>query len=688
MLKNWKIYFLIKHSSLFDPAYYLQNYPDVRKADIDPLMNFVKNGWKEGRNPSNKFDTKYYLETYPDVKKAGINPLYHYLKYGQVEGRVSQQVYTIQTLQPQAARMLQKVARAWHEGGTRLVWQKVRRKLSRTFLHSNNSFAKEQIESAFGALSNEPPSLEKLRYKPLITVLIPTYNTPVQYLIAAVDSVRHQFYPHWEICICDDASTNRATCDELHKIAESDTRIKLVSLPKNSGISAATNKAAEIGQGEFFTLLDHDDQLTTNALYEIVQALNENDCIDVIYSDQDKIDALGVPLHEPFFKPDWSPIFLRSVMYVGHLLVVKRELFKRLNGMNSLFDGVQDYEFMLRASETNPRVKHIPKILYQWRKIPGSIAMGVDEKGDKIEILQVRAVNEHLTRLGVLSVAVKHPKHRHRVLVQPKPRENHPLVSIIILTKDAPQHIGRCLQSILKRTTYPNYEVIVIDNGTTDPNALKILKNNKVKVVLFPEKFNYPKANNIGVQNSQGKFIILLNNDMKVITPDWIEQLLFYCKSPDVGVVGPLLLYPDRTVQHAGVVLGLRGTADHVMRHFPSDSDGYAGSLSCPREVSAVTGACLMIKRCDYLEGGGLSEYYGTHYQDVDLCLRVLTNSKSNLYVPHAVLIHYENSTRGNFYDHMDRALLLDTWGDLITKGDPFYNSNFSLDNQIFYEMK
>jgi GT2 family glycosyltransferase len=543
------------------------------------------------------------------------------------------------------------------------------------------------IQLSDAVLPVEQPSLESLRYQPLISVLIPVYNTPVNYLIAAIDSVRHQFYPHWEICICDDASSSKATRNELRKIARSDARIKVVFSQTNGGISVSTNKASEIAQGEFFAFLDHDDELTANALYEMVKAINEDESADVLYSDEDKIDANGIA-HEPFFKPDWSAVFFRSVMYVGHLLVVKRGLFQRVNGMNSQFDGVQDYEFMLRVSEITPRVKHVPLILYHWRKIPGSIAMGIDEKGDKIEFLQARAVNEHLSRLGILAIATRHPRHRHRVLVQPKPRKNHPLVSIIILTKDAPQHIGRCLQSVFENTTYPNYEVIIVDNGTTDPDALRILKDNLVKVVSFQEKFNYSKANNAGVQYSQGEFLILLNNDTEVITPDWIEQLLFYCELPDVGAVGPLLLYPDRTVQHAGVVLGFRGTADHVMRHFPSDSDGYAGSLSCPREVSAVTGACLMIKRSDYLNGGGLLEYYESHYQDVDLCLRLLANGKHNLYVSHAVLIHYEGSTRGKFYDHMDRALLLDTWEDLIAKGDSFYNPNFTLANSGFYTIK
>ena len=681
---------LIDSSGLFDEQWYLANNPDVDPVKVNPLLHYLREGGLKGRDPGPNFWSGWYLDTYEDVRKAGINPLVHYLKHGKDEGRETQPGYTIQPLKlwvAPAVPLWQKAVLAWREGGARLVWQKVRHKFSHTLFKSNIPLSETNVGSFLSGLPIEPPNLEGLRYQPLISVLMPTYNTPVQHLIAAVDSVRHQFYPRWEICICDDASSSKETIDELSKIAESDARIKVVFSPTNGGISAATNKAAGIAQGDYFALLDHDDEMTSDALYEIVKSINEDEDVVALYSDQDKIDANGTP-HEPFFKPDWSPVFFRSVMYVGHLLVVKRELFKRVNGMNSQFDGIQDYEFMLRVSETSSNVKHIPKILYHWRKIPGSVAMGLDEKGDKIEILQVRAVNEHLSRLGVRSIATQHPKHRHRVLVQPKPRESYPLVSIIILTKDAPEHIGRCLQSVFERTTYSNYEVIVVDNGTTDLEALKALKDYSVKVIPFHENFNFSKANNIGVQNSQGEFIVLLNNDTEIITRDWIENLLVYCEFPDVGTVGPLLLYPNRTVQHAGIVLGIRGTADHVMRNFPSDSDGYAGSLSCPREVSAVTGACLMIKRSDYLDKGGLLEYYSTHYQDVDLCLRVLVNGKSNLFVPHAVLIHYEGSTRGKYYDYMDRALLLDTWGELIAKGDRFYNPNFTLTNQKFYVIK
>lgn len=661
---------LVVSSRLFDRQWYLKNNPDVARSNVNPLHHYLENGGVEGRDPGPNFSSNWYLENYEDVRERGINPLLHYLKYGRQEGRSIQRSHNIFSLKPLSP-------------GARIL-QKIRNRFKHPLSFLNIPYTRSTGSTAQPV---EPVDLERLHYRPLISVLIPTYNTPVKYLVAAVNSVRNQLYPHWEICICDDASSSRATLEELRKIAGQDARITVLFSQENTGISGATNKAAEIAKGAFFALLDHDDELTANALYEMVLALNQDQGIEILYSDQDKIDKVGVT-DEPFFKPDWSPELLRSVMYIGHLLVVKRDVFKRANGLNSEFDGVQDFEFMLRVSEMTSKIKHIPQVLYHWRKIPGSVAFGLDEKGDKIETLQVKAVNEHFSRLGIHAIAAQHPRHRHRIFVQPGQRENHPLVSIIILTKDMPEHIGRSLQSIFQKTVYPNYEVVVVDNGTTDRDALQILREHPVKRVEFNEKFNYARCNNLGARNSQGEFLIFLNNDTEVLTPNWIEQLLFYCEFADVGAVGPLLVYPDRTVQHAGVVLGLRGTADHIMRHFPNDSDGYAGSLSSPREVSAVTGACLMIKRNDFLMEGGFQEYYDTHYQDVDLCLHLRAKGKRNLYVPHAVLIHYESSSRGKFYDHLDKGLLLDIWGDLIAKGDPYYNPNFSLDNQNFYVVK
>ncbi|MDH3689953.1 MAG: glycosyltransferase [Gammaproteobacteria bacterium] len=519
--------------------------------------------------------------------------------------------------------------------------------------------------------------IDHFAHKPLISVLMPVYNTPERLLRHAIESVRGQLYPNWELCIADDGSTAAHVGYILDEYEKLDSRIKVVRRAVNGHISAATNTAMQMAQGEFVALLDHDDELTEDALFENVKLLNREPGTDVIYSDQDKIESNGSS-SEPFHKPDWSPELLRGVMYVGHLLVLRRKLAEKVGGFDSNFDKVQDFEFLLRVSEVTNRIKHIPKILYHWRKVPGSLAQGSKEKSE-IPKLQSEAVNAHLRRCGVPGVAKPHPTIGHRLTIYPEPRETWPLVSILIPTKDAPQHLGRCLQSIFSRTTYKNFEVVVIDNDSTDPEALVILKKFPIQIVPFPGPFNFSRANNLGAEQSRGEYLILLNNDTEVVTPDWIEILMFHLELPNVAAVGPLLTYPDNTVQHAGVVLGFRGTADHVMRGLPKDSDGYAGSLSCTREVSAVTGACMMIRRDEYIKGGGMVEDYSTHYQDVDLCQRLIAGGHRILFTPRAHLIHHEGKTRGRFYDHMDRALLLDTCGDVIAQGDPYYNVNFSL---------
>lgn len=584
--------------------------------------------------------------------------------------------------------------RASTEGGfislLRKTFEEGRRNGYRYLLHQvRGIFSTAQVydlgllEQSHGAVAEAELHLAERQTKtlpssPLISVLIATHNSPPRFLRRAIESVRNQSYQNWEICICDDGSISGETLEVLEESENLDPRIQVEFLEKNQGISIATNRAAMSASGEYLAFLDHDDELHPEALYEVVKALNEDAAYDVIYTDQDKITANEI-VTETFYKPDWSPIYLRHVMYIGHLLVVRRKLFEKLTGFDTRFDKVQDYEFMLRVAETKASVKHISAPLYHWRSIPGSIAFGPDEK-DGIEESQQAAVQNHLSRVDIRANVTIHPTHRHRLILLPPSDVDTPLVSIIIPTKDAPELIGPCLESIFKQTTYPNYEVVVVDNNTTDEQARFILSKHPIKIVEFDLPFNYSKANNLGVENASGEYIILLNNDTEIVTPDWIEILLFYLQQPQVGVVGPMLIYPDRTVQHAGVVLGIRGTADHIMRGYPSDADGYAGSLSCPREVSAVTGACMMARRNDFLRLGGMQDYYATHYQDLDFCLRLSANGSRAVYVPYAVVIHHEGPSRGSFYDQIDRVLLLDTWGSSIAQGDPFYNPNFSLD--------
>lgn len=617
-------------NQLFDPLYYLNRYPDVRAAGTNPLIHFVETGAREGRRPSPRFDPDFYLEEYPDVRQTGMPALANFLQHG-----------------VEAGRAVNRFRLPVHVG--------------------------QKIPAA--RLAEMEAEIKLFQWHPKISVLTPVYNQTAHLLERMIASVEAQVYTNWELCLADDGSTSAETIQTLKRhINPRGGKINVAFLGRNLGIAGATNAALYLSSGDFVAMLDHDDELAPDALLEIAKALNDDPDVDAIYSDEDKLSPDGW-LDQPFYKPDWSPEFFRQVMYVGHLLCVRRSLAIEVRGMDSRFNGVQDFDFMLRVSERTGRIRHIPRILYHWRSIPGSLARGVDEKRD-IGALQARAVSAHLDRCRVPARAERHLSLPHRLAIRPLARREHPRVSIIIPTRDQHKLLGACLRSIFEKTTYPDFEVILVDNGTTDREALRLFEQYRVAVVPFPGPFNYSRANNLGARKAGGEYLVLLNNDTEVITPGWLEELLFYAENPDVGAVSPLLLYPDRSVQHAGVVLGMRGTADHIMRGFPADSDGYFGSLSCAREVSAVTAACMALRRTTFLELGGFREDFRTIYQDVDLCLRLRARGMRILYTPRASLYHHESLSRGNRYDALDRALILDLWGKVIAAGDPYFNSN------------
>ena len=617
-------------SPLFDPLYYLQENPDVRTSGVNPLAHFVQTGDREERRPCGLFDPEFYLSEYPEVRETGLSPLAHFLEFGLKEGRaVNRARIPVHAGQKMAAARRREIA----------------------------------------------SEIELFRTRPRISVLVPVYNQSKELLERMIASVEAQIYPDWELCIADDGSTSAETIQTLRRYLDPQAgRINIAFLGRNLGISGATNAALYLSSGDYVAFLDHDDELAPEALFEVAKALNDDPALDVTYSDEDKFSPEGW-LDQPFHKPDWSPELFRQVMYVGHLLCVRRTLALEVRGMDRRFNGVQDYDFMLRISERTDRIRHIPKVLYHWRRVPGSIALGENEKqgmGD----LQAAAVNAHLNRCHIAGRAERHPMLAHRTVIRPLARRERPRVSIVIPTRDQPECLAACLRSIFGKTTHPDFEVLLVDNGTTDPAALDLFRQYRVTVVPFSGQFNYSRANNMGVAKAGGEYLVLLNNDTEVITPDWLDELLYYLAMPDVGAVSPLLLYPNQSVQHAGVVLGMRGTADHIMRGFPADSDGYFGSLSCAREVSAVTAACMALRRETYVALGGLREEFRTIYQDVDFCLRLRARGMRILYTPRASLYHRESLSRGKNYDALDRALLLDFWGKLIADGDPYFNSN------------
>lgn len=509
-----------------------------------------------------------------------------------------------------------------------------------------------------------------------ISILTPAWNTRPHWFNEAAVSVLDQTCADWEWIVVDDASSKADYKPYAEALAAACPRFRFETLTQNEGISGATNAALSLARGEYVCMLDHDDLLHPDAIAKCLQKLDDEK-LDAVYTDSDKVSEEG-NRDEPFYKPDWSPEYFRGVMFIGHLLCVRREIAQAVGGFDRKFNGIQDFEFFLRYSERTSKIGHIPRILYHWRRAQGSIASAHDAK-DNIGPLQQQAVNEQLRRLG-LAADAKPGKYPHRISVTPRPRKAAgPRVSLIIPTRNTPEVLGKCLDSIRKKTTYQNYQIVCADNETSDPLALRKMRESGIDRVVCTGPFNYSRINNEAIcKVADGDYLLLLNNDTEVITPNWIEEMLYYAEQDDVGAVGAMLLYPNNTVQHAGVALGFRGTADHLVRGFDPSSDGYAGSLSCAREVSAVTAACLLVKRSLYDELGGLNEHYQTAYQDVDFCLRLMLHKrKRNIFTPRARLYHHESYSRQSYYDMVDRGLLLDCWDEWIPR-DPYFNPNFS----------
>ncbi len=510
---------------------------------------------------------------------------------------------------------------------------------------------------------------------PSISLVVPLYATPPAFLHACVCSVLHQPYARFELLLVDDGSPGPEVLRQAQGYAAQDARVRVIARTLNGGIAAATNTGLAAASGAWVGFLDHDDELTPDALVAVAERLLAEPTLEAVYTDQLKVDAHGAVI-DHHFKPDWSPIHLLGVMYVGHLLVVRTGLARAVGGFDTTFDGVQDYEFLLRISERTAAVGHIASPLYKWRATPASLAADSDAKRD-IDALQRRALTAHIQRRGRAWSAEPHPEPRlrQRMVLAPAPRSHAPRVSVIIPTRDQGAVIGRCLDSLFTLSDHPDMEVVLVDNATTDPAALAAFARHPVRRIAFDAPFNFSRACNAGAAAASGEHLVFLNNDTEVLQADWLRRLQLYFEDERVGAVGPVLLYPDRTVQHAGVVLGARGTADHVMRRFPEHVDGYAGSLAAAREVSAVTAACLMIPRRLFIELDGFSADYATHYQDVDLCLRIRERGLSVVCASRPTLIHHESLTRApGGYDFGDRALFIDRWRDRLDAHDPYFS--------------
>ncbi len=530
-------------------------------------------------------------------------------------------------------------------------------------------------------------------YRPLVSIVMPTYNSAEIWLRAAIESVLAQLYTNWELCIADDCSTDKNVRRVIKEYAEKDSRIKYHFRNENGHISAASNSALSIASGEFIALLDHDDVLAETALYRVIQGLNRDSKYDVIYSDEDKLDESG-QRYDPYFKPDWMPDLFNSQNFISHLGVYRKTIIDAVGGFRVGYEGAQDWDLMMRISEiVSPNnICHVPFVLYHWRAIAGSTAKAKSEK-NYAEESQERTIRDHFERTNtpVKLIPNTHGFWNIKYLLN----DNQPTVSIIIPTKNRADLLERCVNSILEKTSYSNYEILIVDNASDEQDILTYLKgleqSNIARVLDYSKAFNYSAINNFAVENSNGEVVLLLNNDIEVITPDWLEEMVSLAVRPWTGAVGAKLYYPNDTIQHAGVVLGIMGVANHAYLHQPRSTPGQMARAMLTQNYSAVTGACLAVEKKKYLEVGGLDEVnLPVAFNDIDFCLKLLKAGYRNAWTPLAELYHHESASRG-YEDTPEKQArfkkevlyMIDKW-QTILKNDPAYNPNLTMEKTDF----
>ena len=519
----------------------------------------------------------------------------------------------------------------------------------------------------------------KFAYQPKFSIAVPVYNVDVKWLSAAIESVLAQVYENWELCIADDCSTATQVKHMLEMYASKDERIKVVFRETNGHISAATNSALELATGDFLCLMDNDDEIAPSALFEFASLLNHDRSLDMIYSDEDKLDMAG-NRYEPFFKPDWSPETLEGCMFTAHFACYRIDLVRELGGFRSDFNGAQDYDFVLRFTERTSRIKHVPKVLYHWRAIPGSTAATMDAKNYVLDAA-LRALRERAERLSGGGDVRLGPfpgcfDLRYKII-------DSPLVSIVIPSAGRLANIrgkdvdllSQVIISIYEKTTYRNFEVIVVDNNDLRDETIEALKPYECKFVHFEGKFNIANKMNMGAKAARGEYLLFMNDDIEVITPDWMECMLQLCQRNRVGIVGAKLHYEDESLQHVGVAFW-NGLPDHIHRAYPRDYPGHFFSASANRNCLAVTGAVLMTKREIFQSVGGFDERFAINYNDIDYCLKVFNEGFRIVLAAGAQLYHYESQSREAVVAEEEINLFQQKWSG-VTSYDPYYSIYF-----------
>ena len=536
-------------------------------------------------------------------------------------------------------------------------------------------------------------SIELFEKKPKISIILPVYNTDEKWLRKCIESVRAQYYTNWELCIADDNSTQNQVKQVLEDYRKNDSRIKVVYRKKNGHISESSNSALEIAEGEYVAFLDHDDLLAPFALFQMIKEINEHDNADIIYSDEDKINKFE-KRSKPFFKPDWSPDTLMSQNYICHFLMIKRSLVNEVGGFRVGYEGAQDHDLVLRCTEKTKDIYHVSEVLYHWRMIKSSTA---DNPKAKIYAFEAgkKAIESALKRrnikgsvVGGKTLGTYHIS--YEVIGNPK-------VSILIPTKDHPRDLKVCIESILSKTNYNNYEIIIINNGSREKETFSLFESYKrllkdrFVVLDLDVPFNYSYLNNEAVKKSAGEYVLLLNNDIQILTDNWLEKMLGYAQQEHIGAVGAKLYYKDGTVQHAGVVIGLGGVAGHSHKYYSGKSTGYFNRLTIDSNYAGVTGACLLVEKAKFQAVNGLdAENLSIAFNDVDFCLKLVSGGYHNICLAQVECIHYESKSRGKEdtkekQERFEKEVIFmkNKWGKYIM-GDPYYNKNLTMDREDF----
>lgn len=544
-------------------------------------------------------------------------------------------------------------------------------------------------EPTIEALAAQPQIAESFALKPTFSIVTPVYNPPAGVFIETIESVLAQTYPHWTLYLTDGGSDDPDVLVAMERFSQLDSRIQVITLEENLGISGNSNVALERADGDFVSLLDHDDLIAPNMLFEVASCLNEQAAqvhvdtidqvpIDIIYFDEDKISEDGKTRQHPWMKPAKGYETLLSHNFLMHC-VLRRTLMNDVGGFDPIMDGAQDWDLMLRCSTQTDRIVHIAKILYHWRQIEGSAASDINAKPWAITA-QKRCINAHLQRIGANNAVVDMPKPGQIRIKWPHDNKR---ISIIILTKDKPDLIGACIRSILEKSSYSNYEIIVVDTGSTNPDTLafyeSLVEETRVKIVNRSGRFNFSAANNFGASHATGELLLFLNNDTEVISPDWLEEMAGWALRSQIGIVGAKLTRPNGTLQHVGVVLGISGHAEHIFDGYRENTYGSFGLSNWLRNYYAVTGACFMLTRELFNQLNGWDELYEMAFNDVDLCIRAHKLGYRNLCATDAHLLHHEGESRGHYFPLADLVrATLQMWS-IIQSNDPYYNSNLSM---------